>query len=108
MLFLTLQQAELVQVLVTQTLLTQFCAALQLPQFRVPPQPLEIEPQFLLWAAQVVGVQTQAWLTAGIFAVVPQPLTSTQVLVCALLEQALQSVQDQFSIQTGGKVPLNS
>lgn len=27
------------------------------PQVRVPPQPSEIDPQFLPWAAQVVGVQ---------------------------------------------------
>lgn len=33
------------------------CGDVQVPQVRVPPQPSEIEPQFLPWAAQVVGVQ---------------------------------------------------
>lgn len=31
--------------------------SVQTPQFKVPPQPSEIEPQVLPWAAQVVGVQ---------------------------------------------------
>jgi hypothetical protein len=29
----------------------------QVPQFKVPPQPSGIEPQFFPWAAQVVGAQ---------------------------------------------------
>src|SRR5436305_6061332 len=37
----------------------QICGATQVPQVSVPPQPSRIVPQFLPWAAQVVGVQVQ-------------------------------------------------
>src|SRR5256885_2263447 len=37
----------------------QICGAAQVPQVSVPPQPSRIVPQFLPWAAQVVGVQVQ-------------------------------------------------
>jgi hypothetical protein len=33
----------------------QVSGVVQVPQFNVPPQPLEMEPQFLPWAAHVVG-----------------------------------------------------
>jgi len=42
-----------------QTLLVQVSVPEQLPQLRLPPQPLEMLPQFLPCAAQVVGVQPQ-------------------------------------------------
>jgi hypothetical protein len=45
----------------------QVCGAVHVPQFRVPPQPSAIDPQFAPWAAQVVGVQPQT------FAVPPPP-----------------------------------
>src|SRR2546425_4202598 len=38
----------------------QICGAAQVPQASVPPQPSRIVPQFLPWAAQVVGVQVQS------------------------------------------------
>jgi hypothetical protein len=43
-----------------QTLALQTYPELQVPQLSVPPHPSEIEPQFLFWAAQVVGAQTDA------------------------------------------------
>jgi hypothetical protein len=44
----------------TQVPLEQHCAPEQAPQVSVPPQPSEIVPQFLPWAAQVVGKQQEA------------------------------------------------
>jgi hypothetical protein len=63
----------------------QVLGRLHVPQFRVPPQPLEIVPQFLSWAAHVVGVQPQvfatplppqvwgAWQVSGQDTTAPQP-----------------------------------
>jgi hypothetical protein len=39
---------------------------LQVPHWSVPPQPSLIAPQFLLWAAQVVGVHALAPQTLGV------------------------------------------
>ena len=47
------------------------CGDVQVPQLSVPPQPLEIEPQFLLWAAHDVGVQVEAALTVSTEETVP-------------------------------------
>ena len=41
----------------TQTLFVHVWPLPQVPQLSVPPQPSEMLPQFLPWAAQVVGVQ---------------------------------------------------
>lgn len=42
------------------------CGLVQDPQVRVPPQPSETEPQFLRWAAQLMGVQPLAAFTVRI------------------------------------------
>ena len=49
----------------------QVWGAVQDPQLSVPPQPLEIVPQFFPWAAQVVGVHAAAGFTARIAVTVP-------------------------------------
>src|SRR5262245_21589043 len=41
-----------------QTLAVQVCGVVQVPQSRVAPQPSLMLPQFLPWAAQVVGTQS--------------------------------------------------
>ncbi len=40
----------------------QVCGEVHEPQWIVPPQPSEMLPQFLLCAAQVVGVHDGAWM----------------------------------------------
>jgi hypothetical protein len=51
-----------VHVCVTHTLFVQTAFTAQVPQDSVPPHPSAIEPQFLPWAAHVVGVQPlPAW-----------------------------------------------
>src|SRR5262245_14453607 len=58
-----------------QTLVTppppQVWGAVHVPQVSVPPQPLEIVPQFLPCAAQVVGVQPAAGVTVKTAVTVP-------------------------------------
>jgi len=46
-----------------------------------------------------VGSDVQLCRSAGLLSAVPQELISMQVLVWVELEQALQGVQDQFSVQ---------
>jgi hypothetical protein len=64
------------------------CGLVQDPQVRVPPQPSETEPQFLPWAAQLMGVQPLAAFTVRIaFTVSPQAAE-----ICAETVPAVKAV----------------
>lgn len=80
----------------------QVCGAVQLPQLRVPPQPSEMDPQFLPWAAHVVGVQlpVQTLLTQVCpFAQVPQSRVPPQPL------EALPQLNPRDAHVAGVQVP---
>src|SRR5262249_13997599 len=49
-----------------QTLAVQTCGAVHTPQVSVPPQPSGMVPQFLPWAAQVVGTQAGGGTLANV------------------------------------------